>query len=325
MKLEAAYRAAQDRNKGASSSARSRRYRPVDACSVTPRRSGTASGLLTVALAAAAMLIGIPLSSAQSSGSPQVRTNLTSPSAPDDTSALAEKFQNPIADLISFPFQNNTNFNVGPNKGTQDILNIQPVIPIHLNQDWNVITRTILPLVWNPSYAPASVSPAGIEPTVFSAFFSPRNAGAITWGVGPAVQIPTATSATLGSNVWGLGPAAVVVWHKHPWVTGALVNNVFSLGGTTGHGGTQYSQLTIQPFANYNFGHGWFVGSVPIITASWDTGGEKWTLPVGGQFGRLIMIGGKQPVNLLLGAYYNALRPQGGGTWQLRTQIAVIF
>ena len=105
-----------------------------------------------------------------------MRVDPTPPSTPDDATALAEKFQNPIADLISFPFQNNTNFNVGPNKGTQDILNIQPVIPIHITEDWNVITRTILPLVWNPSYAPASVWPAGIAPTTVSAFLSPRNA-----------------------------------------------------------------------------------------------------------------------------------------------------
>lgn len=94
--------------------------------------------------------------------------------APNDASVLAEKLQNPIADLISFPFQNNTNFNVGPNKGTQDILNIQPVIPIHINPDWNVITRTILPLVWSPSFQPlASVPPFGAAPTTFSAFLSP--------------------------------------------------------------------------------------------------------------------------------------------------------
>jgi hypothetical protein len=83
--------------------------------------------------------------------------------------------------------------------------------------------------------------------------------------------------------------------------------------------------MTINPFVNYNFGGGWFVGSTPIMTASWDTGGTKWTIPVGMQAGRLIRLGGKLPVNLLVGAYYNAVRPQFGATWQLRTQIAIIF
>jgi len=284
---------------------------------------------LTICVALVAVVLAVPPGFAQPappSGASQVRLDPTPRSPPaDDTTALAEKFQNPIADLISFPFQNNTNFNVGPNKGTQDILNIQPVIPIHLTDDWNVITRTILPLVGSPSYAPMPSVPFGLAPTTFSAFFSPRNASALTWGVGPILQIPTITSKTLGSNVWGGGPAAVVVAIQHPWVYGVLVNNVFSFGGTTGRGGTQYSLMTINPFANYNFGGGWFVGSAPIMTASWDSGGEKWTLPVGAQFGRLIKVGGKLPVNLLVGAYYNALRQQYGATWQLRTQIAVIF
>ena len=265
---------------------------------------------------------------AQTPDAPQVHVDAAQPtSSKDETSALAEKLQNPIADLISVPFQNNTNFNVGPHSGTQDILNIQPVIPIHVTQDWNVITRTIVPLTWSPSFQPAaSVPPFGLSVSSFSAFISPtRTIDGWTWGAGPIIGLPTATNKNLGSNVWGAGPAVVAVRTAHPWVYGLLVNNVFSFGGTTGRGGTAYSIMTINPFLNYNFGGGWFIGTVPIITASWDTGGEKWTLPIGAQFGRLIRIGGKLPVNLLVGAYYNALRPSGAGTWQLRTQIAVIF
>ena len=104
-----------------------------------------------------------------------------------------------------------------------------------------------------------------------------------------------------------------------------LVNNVFSFGGTGGASGTRYNVTTINPFVNYNFNGGWFIGTVPIITANWDAGGQKWTLPIGAQGGKLIKIGGKLPVNLVLGAYYNALRPRFGATWQLRTQVALIF
>jgi hypothetical protein len=93
--------------------------------------------------------------------------------SPDNDTALAKKLQNPIGDLYSFPFQNNTNFNYGPHKGTQDILNVQPVIPIHINEDWNIITRTILPLIWQPSLQPAQTVPFGTGPTTFSAFLSP--------------------------------------------------------------------------------------------------------------------------------------------------------
>jgi hypothetical protein len=252
----------------------------------------------------------------------------TDTAAGESATELAKKLQNPIGDLISVPFQNNTNFNVGPSKGTQNILNIQPVIPFHLNDDWNLITRTIVPLVWSPSFQPGqSVPPFGLAPTSFSALFSPKNpVDGWVWGIGPVAQLPTATSKNLGSNVWGLGPAAVVVKLAGPIVTGALVNNVFSLGGTSGRGATQYSGFTFNPFFVYNLGKGWFVGSVPVITATWPAPGNKaWTVPVGMQGGRLIKIGGKLPVNLLVGAYYNAVRPEFGPTWQLRTQIAFIF
>ena len=129
-------------------------------------------------VAALAAVVSFPAAHAQStppSAGVQVRLDAPpQPSARDDATALAEKLQNPIGDLISVPFQNNTNFNVGPQRGTQDILNIQPVIPIHLNEDWNLITRTIVPLVWSPSLQPAQSVPFGLAPIAFSAFLSPR-------------------------------------------------------------------------------------------------------------------------------------------------------
>jgi hypothetical protein len=245
------------------------------------------------------------------------------PAASD--SDLAKKLQNPVGDIISVPFQSNTNFNAGPHQGTQNILNIQPVVPFKLNADWNLITRAILPLIWSPSNEPGQSVPFGVGPTSFTAFLSPSTpVDGWVWGAGPAAQLPTITSSTLGSNVWGLGPAAVVVKLAGPIVTGALVNNVFSLGGTSGQAGTRYSLLTVNPFFNYNFGGGWFAGTVPIITSNWDAPGTKWTVPVGAQAGRLIKLG-KLPVNLVAGAYYNAIRPQYAATWQARAQVAFIF
>jgi hypothetical protein len=245
----------------------------------------------------------------------------------EDATALAKKLQNPIGDLYSFPFQSNTNFNYGPHDGTQDILNIQPVIPIHVSADWNVITRTILPLIWQPSLQPAQTVPFGTGPTTFSAFLSPHSpTNGWLWGVGPVFQVPTISNKTLGSPVWGAGPTGVLVYMKGPWVAGVLANNVWSLGGTSGRGGTNYNMFLTQPFVNYNFGEGWYVGTSPIITANWlTTGDHAWTLPVGGNVGRVVKIGGKLPVNFSLGAYYNTLRPEYGSTWQLRTQITLIF
>jgi hypothetical protein len=190
----------------------------------------------------------------------------------DNATEIAKKLQNPIGDIYSIPFQNNTNFNAGTKSGTQNILNIQPVIPIHLNDQWNVITRTILPLVWSPTYQPAPSIPFGLAPTSFSAFLSPKNpVNGWVWGVGPIAQLPTITNKTLGSNVWGLGPAVVVVKLAGPIVTGALVNNVFSLGGTSGPTAfTQFAcaiDIPVTPCACLDSGCSWngSVASLAIL------------------------------------------------------------
>lgn len=298
-------------------------YRRTALASRTPATQATsvrsripAGSLSLMAAALAGILLGVAPAMAQTA--PQEGT--------PDASALAEKVQNPVAGLVTMPFQNNTNFHAGPHAGTQDVLNFEPVIPFHISPDWNIITRTIVPLTWSPSMQPAESVPFGLSPATFTAFLSPSAAvDGWLWGAGPIVQVPTISNKTLGSNVWGLGPSAVVVRTVHPWVVGTLVNNVFSMGGTDGRGATRYSLLTVQPFVNYNFDGGWFVGSAPIVNAEWTASGDKWTVPIGVQGGRLVMLGGKLPVNLLIGAYYNAVRPQYGPTWQLRTQVAFIF
>jgi hypothetical protein len=273
-------------------------------------------------------LLAAPALAQSAPAEPPVRLNAgRAPTAEQSATDLAKKLQNPIGDLYSFPFQSNTNFGVGPRNGTQEILNVQPVIPIHINEDWNIITRTILPLVWNPSFQPqGNTVPFGTGPITFSAFLSPANpTNGWLWAVGPVVQVPTASDRSLGSPVWGGGPTAALVYMGGPWVAGALANNVWSFGGTPGRGGTQYNNFLLQPFVNYNFGEGWYVGTSPIITANWlERGSNAWTVPVGAQVGRVIRLG-RLPVNLLAGAYYNVVRPDEGATWQLRTQVTLIF
>ena len=144
---------------------------------------------------------------------------------------LAKAAQNPIANMISLPFQNDTNFNVGPQNRPQNILNIQPVIPFHLGPNWNLITRTIMPVISQPAFAPGQDSQFGLGDIQFSAFLSPAKAKEFTWGVGPIVQLPTHTDDRLGSTEWGLGPTAVALRIDGPWLYGALANNVWSLGG----------------------------------------------------------------------------------------------
>lgn len=278
---------------------------------------------------ASALALAIPLTvsagAACADQEPESDASSQGDTSQPSASDLAKKLQNPIGDLYSFPFQSNTNFGFGPHNGTQDILNVQPVIPIHLTPDWNVITRTILPLVWSPDLAPIPSVPFGTGPVIASAFLSPaKTTNGWLWGVGPVVQIPTISNSTLGSNVWGGGPTAVLVYMKGPWVVGALANNVFSFGGAHGPGGDSYSNFLTQPFLNYNFSHGWYVTSSPILTANWETPGTKWTVPIGGGAGRVFRVG-KLPINVSLSAYYNVVRPDLAARWQLRSQVTLIF
>jgi len=249
----------------------------------------------------------------------------TVPKASEDD--IAKESENPIGNLTILPFENYTNFQVGPNKGTQNILEFEPVVPVHLGADWTVINRAILPVVWNPDLSPFPSVPQAFAPVDYSAFFSPSHPmNGWTVGAGPIIQLPTATSPTVGSSVWGLGPTAVVVKTTDKIVAGVLVNGVWSLGGVdSGPGGKRYSTFLLEPFFNYNFGHGWFVNAAPIITADWDTPGRKWTVPIGGSFGRIIKLDGKLPVKFSLGGYYNVVTPQYGAKWQIQSVVAVIF
>lgn len=242
--------------------------------------------------------------------------------AAESQEALAKAAQNPVAKLISVPFQNNFNFGVGPEQVTQYILNVQPVIPISLNEDWNLITRTIVPIINQPSPAPG-ISPASglgdINPTVF---FSPAKSGKLIWGVGPTMTIPTATDSQLGNGMWTAGPAVVALTIQGPWVVGALANQQWSFAGW---GDEDVSALLIQPFINYNLPQGWYLTSAPILTANWKAdGGEKWTIPVGGGIGKIQRFG-KLPLNLQLQAFYNVETPEYGPDWQLRVQVQFLF
>jgi hypothetical protein len=238
---------------------------------------------------------------------------------------LAKKVQNPVADLISVPFQNNFNFNVGPEDDLQYVLNIQPVVPIHLSKDWNLITRTILPIISQPGFTADQDRVNGMGDIQLTGFLSPSNSEGLIWGVGPIVQFPTNTDDRLGNDRWGLGASAVALKMSKgsPWVYGALVNNVWSVGGSDSD--PSYSNLLIQPFLNYNFTGGFYLSSAPVITAAWKAdSGDRWTVPLGGGIGKIVHLG-RLPLNLQLQAYYNVVTPDDGADWQLRFQIQFLF
>ena len=236
---------------------------------------------------------------------------------------LAQQAQNPVADLISVPLQNNTNFGLGPDDRTQNILNVQPVWPFKLSDDWNLITRTIIPVTSQP--LPDGSRKNGLGDTTLTAYFSPRNESSLIWGAGPVVLIPTSTDDSLGLGEWGGGLSAVALTMPGDWVIGSLISNVWADSGDDTK--KDINLFTWQYFVNYNIpgGNGLYLVSAPIITADWNAGSsDRWTVPFGGGIGKIFKIG-NQPVNAQVSEYYNVEKPEFGPDWQLRLQLQFLF
>lgn len=244
---------------------------------------------------------------------------------------LAKAAQNPLSKMASLPFQLNTTFGCGlkslEKRDTLCVLNIQPIIPISLNADWNLMVRTVVPVVSQPDPT-TQISPVGgIGNVQEQLFFSPAKHGKVTWGVGPSIQFPTATNPILGSSRWAAGPAFLLVRTSGHWVMGVLAQDLWSFAGP--HGAPRVNQLLFQYFINYNFKKGWYIGYAPINTADWTQSDnrDRWTVPLGLGFGKIFRIG-KRPVNAQLGLYYNVIRPTGSlpsGPYTIRFQLQFLF
>ena len=241
--------------------------------------------------------------------------------------ALAKASQNPVADLISLPFQDNLNFGVGPADQKQNVLNIQPVYPIELNADWNVVTRTIIPVITQPDFGRGGGNTSGIGDVQFSEFLSPNHSAGWIWGVGTILQAPTATDEALGQGKWGIGPTAVALHltKGSPWVYGALVNNVSSFAGSSNR--QAVNQMLIQPFLNYNIPSrpGMALSFSPIITANWEaSGSNQWLVPIGLGVSQILFIG-NQAVSVQVAGYSNVVRPEYAAAWTARLQFSLLF
>jgi hypothetical protein len=249
---------------------------------------------------------------------------------------IAKATQNPLTAMYSVPIQNNTYFNAGPSSQTKNVANFQPVIPIDFNDDWTLVTRTIMPLTYLPSDMAKRPyigidddSQFGIGDTTFTAFFTPKDPGdsGWLWGAGPVLYLPTATNDSLGTKKWGAGPAAVALKMDGKWVYGSLLMHVWSFAGAgQSQGIDKVNMTTIQPFVNYNLDDGWFVASVPLITANWEADSDnRWTVPVGLGVGKAMKFG-SIPGTAQIHAYYNVVTPDNGGEdWQLRVKIQLLF
>ncbi len=239
----------------------------------------------------------------------------------DETAELQRATQNPVADLISLPFQWNVSFKSGPKDSTSSVLNIQPVIPFNLNDDWNLITRTILPVINQPPIGTLDREEWGLGNLLFTGFLSPRKVEKWIWGVGPALEFPTHTNDILASDNYSAGPSVVALRMSGPWVYGGLINQLWSY---TGHD-PEVNKMLIQPFINYNMKDGWYLTSAPILTANWKADhSNQWTIPVGGGLGRIFRVG-KQPMNFSTQFYYNVETPTNGADWSARFQLQFLF
>lgn len=232
-----------------------------------------------------------------------------------DVTDLAKQSQNPIADLVSLPIMNNINFEAGPDDHVQNTMNIQPVYPTAITENWLLINRCIFPIVndW------VDGDTWGLGDIQYQGYLSPQSGGDVTWGVGPVIQIPTATDALLGPREWCLGAGAVTVITKDKWVYGGLINNTWSLDSN------EVNLMFIQPFVNYNLGKGAAVGFVPQISADWTApSSQQWTVPLGAQVSKVQPVG-KLPINWTLGAYGNVVKPDYAADWTLRLQATLMF
>lgn len=267
----------------------------------------------------------------------QVATDQT-PAAATNSDELRKAAQNPVASLISVPIQDNFNFGIGPADRTQNVLNIQPVIPITVGQNWNLIVRWITPIVYQPLPVPQVSGPPNQSTGVYGLgdmnptfFLSPKKSKFI-WGIGPTFVFPTATNTTyLGQGKFSLGPSVVALIQPSHYTIGFLANNVWSVAGQSNFnsaGGVNkppVNQFLLQWFVNYNMKKGWYLTTSPIITANWRApSGDVWTVPFGGGIGRITKLG-FQPVNITAQVYGNAVHPAGTSSWGIRLQFVLLF
>jgi hypothetical protein len=212
------------------------------------------------------------------------------------------------------------------------VLNIQPVLPFTVG-DWNIISRTIAPLISLPSItagledittaAPSSGDPFGLGDINQTFYFSPAAPSAFIWGLGPSFTFPTATNRNLGAGKFSIGPGAVGLMMPKPWVVGLLARQLFSVAGSPGR--ADVNQTLLQPLVNYNMADGWYLVSSPIITTNWNAdSSDRWNVPLGGGIGKIFRVAGK-PLNASFQVFDYVAHPAAGPRWTIRFQLQFLF
>ena len=245
--------------------------------------------------------------------------------AADEDAELQKKLANPVADLITVPFQFNANFNTGPLDKTQHTLNIQPVYPVKVEGGWSLINRAIMPLLDAPPTVAGQDREYGVGDILYQGFFSPAPHGLI-WGVGPALQLDSASDERLGTGKWAAGPTAVALLQEGHLSIGALATQVWSFAGDDNR--QDVSLLQLQPIVSYTLSPRHSIAYSGIITANWkeNRDSQRWTVPLGLTYSILTRPSWtSNPVNLVIGGGYNVIRPDEGADWTFKFQVNFIF
>jgi hypothetical protein len=305
---------------------------PIQAAMVIPGRAGNRPGVLEL-LGPAGPGPAFSLGSGgveEAADSPETppradaRAPKTAEKQEDSHEELAKKLQNPIANLISVPFQSNFDFGFGNDEhGWRYTLNIQPVIPITLTEALNLITRTIVPVIYQGDVVDdGGPSQFGLGDITQSFFFSPKKPafGKLIWGIGPAFLWPTATNDSLGTEKWGAGPTGVALVQEGPWTIGLLVNHIWSYAGDDNR--SDVNSTFLQPFVSHTWKSGFSLGVNTESTYDWE--GDQWTAPINLFASQLVKFG-KLPVNLEVGGRYYVEAPDGGPEWGLRFVVVILL
>ena len=240
----------------------------------------------------------------------------------DDASELAKQLQNPLAALVSVPFQSNFEWGGGPHSdGFKYTLNLQPVIPFSLTENWNVISRTIMPFIHQEDVVPGTTQ-GGLGDIVQSLFLSPKKPGpgGLIWGVGPVLLLPTSTDRFLGAEKFGMGPTAVLLRQSNGWTYGLLCNHIVSIGGTRST--SDVNATFLQPFLSYTTSTKTTVAVNTESTYDWEN--SKWTVPLNANVSQLLKIGG-QPISFTLGPKWYPEGPTGAPDWGIRFAVTLLF
>lgn len=240
--------------------------------------------------------------------------------AADSAQQMAKDLANPISSMISLPFQFNVDGGLGESDGVKSTLNVQPVIPVAIGKDWNVIIRTIVPIVHQQDVVEPASSQFGLGDTLQSFFFSPSHSSGIIWGVGPAFLYPTGTDPALGGEKWGAGPTAIVLKQAGHNTIGVLANHIWSIAGDDSR--ADVSSTFIQPFVSHTTATAMTISLAAETTYDWKA--DQWIVPINLSAAQLTHIG-KQPISVGAGLRYYVEKPEGGPEWGFRLITTFLF